>query len=732
MAKDKINLSSDTPSIAPKTIDALVDSFKETQEIFNKGVQEVLEQITKIKFTDNKAVRKYLSELKEGQIDPSVALRISEKVFKKVFPFKELDQVIKIASKNVESGKSLDKVLNYMLAQIHKISNLPQYQKLDRAISTSTELGIKKVNEELNKSITKANELKERAKESKKQLIDLEISSSNIQKEMIRRGGGRGNILNPLVPYQATPNFTLPNYVGPTQSVYHSRKFEIVPYNQLNSFEMKRLESLLTPTAFSDFHAGAPTDINKATSMVFNGRRQSSFANPLNMQQWLIRQEKQNQDNTSKLIKELKGEFEGIVDSPGLRKWTKKFINSLITSLKNLPIFQTVAKAGTDLLRLFMLGIAGNKNMPDFIRKASLAGVALKVPESLVGLGGFAGDMLSTILSMWLFNKMGKGFGKFGFNIFKGKEVTQLSKMFGSTAKVGNSLKLAKGLSLGSLALLGLDLFADPLVEKNEANSGGPNWLKKINLAQYHGAKGAAGGALTGAMVGLVAGPEGAPIGAGLGALIGGVYGFWKGMSTDIEDIKESTKSLEMHRNGWRDFWYGGGKSSPSNTPNASNTPNNKYFKDYKILSPFGRRVHPITKQKSTHWGVDYDMPEGTPVHSAIGGTVTEVGYQYNPNTKTGWGKYVVVKSGDIEERYAHLSNQNVSKGQTIEEGQVIGESGSTGGVTGPHLHRERLVKGQYVNPESSDDGTNEAFNIINSGKRFRTTKGALNGYTGG
>ncbi|MFA5052504.1 MAG: peptidoglycan DD-metalloendopeptidase family protein [Parcubacteria group bacterium] len=84
------------------------------------------------------------------------------------------------------------------------------------------------------------------------------------------------------------------------------------------------------------------------------------------------------------------------------------------------------------------------------------------------------------------------------------------------------------------------------------------------------------------------------------------------------------------------------------------------------------------------HNGNDYGMPIGTPIIAAASGRILAVGnngnYQY--------GKYIVIKHDDnFFTLYAHLSQQSVSVGQSVTQGEIIGYSGNTGYATGPHLH---------------------------------------------
>lgn len=84
----------------------------------------------------------------------------------------------------------------------------------------------------------------------------------------------------------------------------------------------------------------------------------------------------------------------------------------------------------------------------------------------------------------------------------------------------------------------------------------------------------------------------------------------------------------------------------------------------------------------SCHEGKDWAAPVGTPIRAAHGGTVRYAGWLGN------YGNYVGIEAPDGSGTgYAHLNTINVSPGQNITEGQVIGTLGNTGNSTGPHLH---------------------------------------------
>lgn len=114
------------------------------------------------------------------------------------------------------------------------------------------------------------------------------------------------------------------------------------------------------------------------------------------------------------------------------------------------------------------------------------------------------------------------------------------------------------------------------------------------------------------------------------------------------------------------------------------------------ISSYFGLRFHPILKHEAFHEGLDLPQPLGTPVYPSRDGKVTEAGWA------GGYGKRVVIRHDDGSTTiYGHLSKIRVSPGQLVErDATMIGNVGSTGLSTGPHLHFEvRDRSGRAINP---------------------------------
>lgn len=110
--------------------------------------------------------------------------------------------------------------------------------------------------------------------------------------------------------------------------------------------------------------------------------------------------------------------------------------------------------------------------------------------------------------------------------------------------------------------------------------------------------------------------------------------------------------------------------------------------------SGFGWRTDPIHRRDRFHRGTDYRADRGTPVFAAGTGVVTFSG------RRSGYGKCIYIDhGGGVVTRYAHLSRIEVDEGATIAAADRIGQVGSTGRATGPHLHFEVRVDGRSVDP---------------------------------
>lgn len=113
-----------------------------------------------------------------------------------------------------------------------------------------------------------------------------------------------------------------------------------------------------------------------------------------------------------------------------------------------------------------------------------------------------------------------------------------------------------------------------------------------------------------------------------------------------------------------------------------------------RISSGFEMRLHPILNTWRQHNGIDFAAPTGTAVRAVGDGVVEFAGQQ------SGYGNIIIVKHrNDLSTVYAHLSRMDVRVGQSVAQSQFIGAVGSTGWATGPHLHFEYRLNGEYTDP---------------------------------
>jgi len=138
------------------------------------------------------------------------------------------------------------------------------------------------------------------------------------------------------------------------------------------------------------------------------------------------------------------------------------------------------------------------------------------------------------------------------------------------------------------------------------------------------------------------------------------------------EDLQARKRSMDPHLKNFPTMW-------PVNA---------------QISSPFGWRRNPFGSGSEFHHGIDLRAPSGTPIRAAGGGTVIFNGWQ------SGYGNTIILCHGNgYTTLYAHNSVNLASVGQRVERGDIIARVGTTGRVTGAHVHFEVRINGERVNP---------------------------------
>lgn len=113
-----------------------------------------------------------------------------------------------------------------------------------------------------------------------------------------------------------------------------------------------------------------------------------------------------------------------------------------------------------------------------------------------------------------------------------------------------------------------------------------------------------------------------------------------------------------------------------------------------RVTSPFGYRQHPTLHTRKLHEGVDIAVPTGTPVHAAAAGRVARAAEDAVN------GRYIALDHGHgVRTAYCHGETLHVARGQQVERGALVMDSGSSGRSTGPHLHFGLRIGGRPVDP---------------------------------
>ncbi len=133
----------------------------------------------------------------------------------------------------------------------------------------------------------------------------------------------------------------------------------------------------------------------------------------------------------------------------------------------------------------------------------------------------------------------------------------------------------------------------------------------------------------------------------------------------------------------------------PSGSSGVESVKGFVFPKSGRISSKFGPRSHPIFGSTRSHPGVDITGRTGEPIWASKSGRVIFAG------RRGGYGNAVVIQhDGNISTLYAHMSELKASQGDWVEQGEVIGLTGTTGFSTGPHLHFEVRVNGVPKDPQ--------------------------------
>ena len=190
------------------------------------------------------------------------------------------------------------------------------------------------------------------------------------------------------------------------------------------------------------------------------------------------------------------------------------------------------------------------------------------------------------------------------------------------------------------------------------------------------------------------------------------------------EEITQAVKLVPGLTNSQKAYlWQAAyGKESTKSNPWGGATVTNYQKGENKAVNPvdggtlsdgFGWRTAPTTGASNNHKAIDIAAPQGTPVKAAMSGKIVGMNkYGYGKDEYEGYGVSVTVDCGNgITMAYHHMvdgSNANLNIGDEVKAGQQIGQVGSTGISTGPHLDFQVVKDGKYVDPRNYIPGYGE------------------------
>lgn len=166
-------------------------------------------------------------------------------------------------------------------------------------------------------------------------------------------------------------------------------------------------------------------------------------------------------------------------------------------------------------------------------------------------------------------------------------------------------------------------------------------------------------------------------------------------ISAEYKSFVENSEKICYILNGKEFYFLYGKRFTPAQRAFFLDASVRAPLDSIRVTSGFGFRNSPVYKRWKSHNGVDFAAAEGTPVYACKSGKVAFVA-----KMDAVFGNYIVLShDGGLSSVYAHLSKINVEKNELVRSGEIIGLSGKTGAVTGPHLHFEVRLNGVAADP---------------------------------
>ncbi len=173
-------------------------------------------------------------------------------------------------------------------------------------------------------------------------------------------------------------------------------------------------------------------------------------------------------------------------------------------------------------------------------------------------------------------------------------------------------------------------------------------------------------------------------------------FGFLSGEASSLlsqvgNRIDQLSREVRLQQESYEEIY----KRYEYNKARFTHLPAIKPMEGYYSINGFGMRVHPVLRVYRMHEGIDIINDVGTNIYATGDGVVRFAG-----RTQGGYGTVVDISHGyGYSSLYAHLSKVLVRPGQRVHRGELLGKSGRSGLVSGPHLHYEIRLNGRKQNP---------------------------------
>ena len=157
-------------------------------------------------------------------------------------------------------------------------------------------------------------------------------------------------------------------------------------------------------------------------------------------------------------------------------------------------------------------------------------------------------------------------------------------------------------------------------------------------------------------------------------------------------DLDDLTRKIRFERKSFATIY----DAVRENSEKISSIPSIRPVEGGYLNTGYGYRPDPFTNERVFHHGLDVSASRGTPIYASADGKIVTASISGN------YGNTVKINHGyGYQTLYAHMNKIYVKSGQKVMRGDTIGEVGSTGRATGPHLHYEVRYYGNHMNPQN-------------------------------